>query len=159
MKNRSLFLAFGFMAAVVVLATATAPAAEPQAKAAADAKVSFFRDIRPIFQEHCQGCHQPAKRGRRVRDDVVTRSCSKGARARRAAVVAGKPDDSNLILVITPDEDGKAEMPKEKPALADAQIELITAVDSRAGAIDDTPASSANAFRLEATRRYTSRRR
>jgi len=24
-------------------------------------KVSFFRDIRPILQDRCQGCHQPAK--------------------------------------------------------------------------------------------------
>ena len=24
-------------------------------------QVSFYRDIRPIFQDRCQGCHQPAK--------------------------------------------------------------------------------------------------
>ena len=23
--------------------------------------VSYFREVRPIFQAHCQGCHQPAK--------------------------------------------------------------------------------------------------
>ena len=35
-------------------------------KAAEDAKagpVSFYRDVRPILQNHCQGCHQPAKAG------------------------------------------------------------------------------------------------
>src|SRR6266542_3423379 len=24
-------------------------------------QVSYSRDVRPIFQQHCQGCHQPAK--------------------------------------------------------------------------------------------------
>jgi len=28
-----------------------------------ETKVSFYRDIRPIFQTHCHGCHQPAKQG------------------------------------------------------------------------------------------------
>ncbi len=154
MKIRRLFLAFGFMAAVVVLATATATAAEPQAKAAADAKFSFFRDIRPIFQEHCQGCHQPAKRGGNY---VITgyKELIKGGESEAEAVVAGKPDDSNLILVIRPDADGKAEMPKEKPALAKAQIELITRWIQE-GAVDDTPASSAIRFDSKNPPKYQS---
>ena len=28
---------------------------------AAAEKVSYFKDVRPIFQQNCQGCHQPAK--------------------------------------------------------------------------------------------------
>ena len=31
------------------------------ADAAPAATVSYFRDVRPIFQVHCLGCHQPAK--------------------------------------------------------------------------------------------------
>ncbi|MDZ4782786.1 MAG: hypothetical protein SGJ19_21270, partial [Planctomycetia bacterium] len=27
------------------------------------ASVSYYRDVRPILQVHCQGCHQPAKPG------------------------------------------------------------------------------------------------
>ena len=27
----------------------------------ADTKVSYYREIRPILQANCQGCHQPAK--------------------------------------------------------------------------------------------------
>src|SRR5713226_100130 len=23
--------------------------------------ISYYRQVRPIFQQHCQGCHQPAK--------------------------------------------------------------------------------------------------
>ena len=37
-------------------------AAKPDA-AKSDATVSYWNDIRPIFQVHCQGCHQPAKPG------------------------------------------------------------------------------------------------
>ena len=29
----------------------------------AGAPVSYYKQIRPIFQAHCQGCHQPAKAG------------------------------------------------------------------------------------------------
>src|SRR4051812_2944393 len=28
---------------------------------AAPAKVSYYKDVRPIFAQHCNGCHQPAK--------------------------------------------------------------------------------------------------
>src|SRR5262245_43604874 len=37
------------------------PASAAQPASPAPAKVSFYKDIRPIFQQHCQGCHQPAK--------------------------------------------------------------------------------------------------
>ena len=37
---------------------ARSPAAEPPSTAG---PVSYFRDVRPIFQQNCQGCHQPAK--------------------------------------------------------------------------------------------------
>jgi len=48
---------FGLFAAL--LAIAPAGAADPASPA--PGKVSFYKDIRPIFQLHCQGCHQPAK--------------------------------------------------------------------------------------------------
>src|SRR5262245_12974773 len=38
-------------------------AARPAAPAAADdpPAVSYYKDVRPILQQHCNGCHQPAK--------------------------------------------------------------------------------------------------
>lgn len=33
----------------------------PALAADADAPVSYHTQIKPIFQAHCQGCHQPAK--------------------------------------------------------------------------------------------------
>lgn len=115
---------------------------EPAAKDAA--QVSFYRDIRPIFQEHCQGCHQPAKRGGEY---VMTsfKELLKGGESESPAVVPKNLEDSYLLLLITPDEEGKAEMPKEKPALAAAQIEKIKKW-IEAGAVDDTPASANPSF-------------
>ena len=34
---------------------------KPADKDALPAEVSFYKDVRPIFQQHCNGCHQPAK--------------------------------------------------------------------------------------------------
>ncbi|MDZ4817617.1 MAG: c-type cytochrome domain-containing protein, partial [Planctomycetota bacterium] len=105
--------------------------------------VSYYRDIRPILQEHCHGCHQPAKRG----GDYVMTSFADMVRGGEngAAVVAKKSADSNLLTLITPGDDGKAEMPKGKPALAAGAIEQITRWIEQ-GAMDDTPASSAQAY-------------
>ncbi|MDA1015472.1 MAG: DUF1549 domain-containing protein, partial [Planctomycetota bacterium] len=99
-------------------------------------KVSYNSQIRPIFQAHCQGCHQPAKSGGKY---VMTSFAAmlKGGESDEAAIVAGKPADSYLIGLITP-ENGKADMPKGKKPLADTEIELITRWIAE-GAVDDTP--------------------
>ena len=34
---------------------------EPAKDKAPAGPVSYYREVRPIFQQHCQGCHQPAK--------------------------------------------------------------------------------------------------
>ena len=43
---------------VVVLCGGLFAAEEPAAT-----QVSYYKQIRPIFQANCQGCHQPAKAG------------------------------------------------------------------------------------------------
>ncbi len=55
-------------------------------------------------------------------------------------VVAGEPEESYLLDVITP-EDGEAEMPKKKEPLAASELELIRTWISQ-GAVDDTPAGA-----------------
>ena len=51
-----------WMAADLVGQATEEPAAGTDATAK-PAAVSYFRDVRPIFQANCQGCHQPAKAG------------------------------------------------------------------------------------------------
>jgi WD40 repeat protein len=117
----------------------------PSSLAADDSKadkpsptVSYFRDVRPIFQVHCLGCHQPAKAmGEFVMADFER--LLKGGESEQAAIVAGKPDESNLLAQITPDG-GKAEMPKDKEPLSEDQIQKIRTWIAE-GAVDDTPMS------------------
>jgi WD40 repeat protein len=99
-------------------------------------KISYDKQIRPIFQTRCQGCHQPAKAGGNFVMTTFDRML-KGGESGEAAIVAGKPAESNLVTLITP-EGGKAEMPQNKPPLSSAEIELISRWIAQ-GASDDTP--------------------
>jgi mono/diheme cytochrome c family protein len=108
----------------------------PESGEAADAKISYYQQIRPILQAHCHGCHQPAKANGQF---VMTafEPLVAGGESGSAAVVPGKPDESYLIEQITP-EDGEALMPPDKPPLADAQVALIRRWIEQ-GAADDSP--------------------
>ena len=105
------------------------PKAQAGAKAAAAAgpKVSYDKQVRPILQAQCQGCHQPAKAGGGYVMTAFDRML-KGGESGEAAVAPGKPEESFLIDKITPDG-GKAEMPQDKPPLSAAEIDLITPLD------------------------------
>ena len=48
-----------FASCLVAVAASRTPAAEPEKKP--DGPVSYYREVRPLFALHCQGCHQPAK--------------------------------------------------------------------------------------------------
>ena len=113
-------------------------AEEPKDEKPADGAVSFFRDVRPILQVHCQGCHQPAKR---MGEYVLTNmeGLVKGGESETAAIVPGKPDESYLVEQITA-ADGEAAMPKDKPPLSETQTKLIRQWIAE-GAEDDTPES------------------
>ncbi|MGD9723872.1 MAG: c-type cytochrome domain-containing protein [Pirellulales bacterium] len=126
-------VALAVACAVSVVSAADAPPAQPATPA-----ISYFRDIRPIFQTHCQGCHQP---GKPMGEFVMTSFAGllKGGESEEPAVVAGKPDESNLLTLITP-ADGKAEMPKDKEPLVEEHIKKIRQWIAE-GAQDDTPMS------------------
>ena len=125
----------------LLLATVTACFLLPPAGAAdPPTPVSYSRQVRPIFQAKCQGCHQPAKdEGGYVMTDVA-RMRSAGDSG-NAGVVPGKPDESHLVDQITPDADGHAEMPKDGKPLTAAEIEIVRRWIAE-GAQDDTPASA-----------------
>ncbi len=110
------------------------------------AKISYFRQIRPIFQAKCQGCHQPAKP---LGDYVMTsfQQLLAGGETGDAAVVAGQPDESYLIQQITP-VDGEAEMPKQRKPLNEGQIALVRTWIEQ-GAVDDTPAAALRTYDAE----------
>jgi len=115
--------------------------------------VSFFRDVRPILQAHCQGCHQPAKaEGGYVMTEVARLRDAGDSGA--PGIVPGTPAESHLISQITPDADGHAEMPKGAKPLAAADITILTRWIAE-GAQDDTPASAGQRIDAEHPPLYT----
>ncbi len=105
--------------------------------------VSYSRDVRPVFAQHCQGCHQPAKaQGGYVMTDFA--SLLKPGETDKPPVVPGKPADSYLVDQITAHGDAAAEMPKGRDALKTPDVELITRW-VKEGAADDTPAAARGA--------------
>jgi len=123
--------------AVLALPWLAASAAESPAPTDA---VSFHRQIRPIFQARCQGCHQPARAEGGYVMTSVARLRDAGDSG-TAGIVPGQPDAGELLRRITPDADGKADMPREGKPLAATEIDLLRRWIA-AGAIDDSPASA-----------------
>lgn len=127
----------------VAIASTVAARADDSAADAAGASVSYYKQVRPIFQANCQGCHQPAKAsGEYVMTDFARMTA--GGETGDAAIVPGRPDASYLLTLITP-TDGAAEMPKGKPPLSATDIDLIRRWIEQ-GAIDDTPANAVQRY-------------
>jgi WD40 repeat protein/mono/diheme cytochrome c family protein len=116
--------------------TGPARGAEPPP---ASGSVSYYKQVRPIFQAHCQGCHQPAKAGGGYVMTSFDRLLA-GGESGDKALVPGKAGESHLVEMITP-AGGKAEMPKDKPPLASADLDVVRRWVEQ-GAKDDTPAAA-----------------
>ena len=113
-----------------------APLSAAEQVAGATDRVSYYKQIRPIFQAKCQGCHQPAKaKGKYVM--TAHAQMLKGGSSDDIAIVPGKPDASNLVAMITP-VNGEVEMPNKGEALHATEIALIRKWIEQ-GASDDTP--------------------
>jgi len=97
--------------------------------------VSFYRQVRPILQRSCSGCHQAAKRGGKLL--LTSYDGLKAGGENGLAFVAGKPEESLVVQYIS---GTKPEMPKNGEPLKPLQVELISKW-VREGAKDDTPAS------------------
>lgn len=86
------------------------------------AEVDFNRDVWPILQARCAGCHGAEERegGLRFqsRQDLLNRNDSG-----EPAIVAGDPAQSELIHRVTADESER--MPPEGMALSTEQIEIL----------------------------------
>lgn len=102
--------------------------------------VSFFKDIRPIIQQNCQGCHQPAKKlGGYLMVDYPSLFI-KGDRE-KAQIIPNNPDKSQLLDILLPHGKEKPEMPKGKDPLNPEQIGLVRKWIQE-GAKDDSPKSA-----------------
>jgi WD domain, G-beta repeat/Planctomycete cytochrome C len=101
--------------------------------------ISYYKDIRPILQQHCLGCHQPAKAGGSY---VMTLHAElfKPGNTGKEPIVKGKPDESLLLKQLLPQNGKPPAMPKEKEPLPEFQVKKIRQWIAE-GATDDTPAS------------------
>src|SRR5438874_1525568 len=124
--------------ALLALLASGAPAADPPDPA--PAKVSFTRDVLPLFQQHCVGCHQPAKQGGSYlmtsRADLLKKGDTDNP-----GVVPGKPEQSYLLAQLRPADGKPPAMPKNKPPLSEKEVGLIARWIAE-GAVDDTVAAT-----------------
>ncbi len=98
------------------------------------APVSYHKQIWPILQTKCQGCHQPAAPGGKL--VVISFADFLKGGEHGASFVVGKPDGSLVMDYLT---GKKTLMPKGGPALPPAEIALFRRWIAE-GAKDDTPA-------------------
>jgi WD40 repeat protein len=113
--------------------------------------ISFHRQIRPILQQKCAGCHQPAKK----RAGLLLTSYDDAAKGgdNGPIWVAGKPDESLLIKSLKGEGEQK-QMPEGDPPLPPAQVELFAKWIAQ-GAKDDTPEQFKKTLVIQGPPTYT----
>src|SRR5262245_17793970 len=90
MKNRRLALAVVIVFAVLVIgARRWAPSSFAATNPRQQLKVDFAREIQPIFQAQCYGCHGPDKQMAGLRLDLKKAALAK-------VIVPGKANESPL---------------------------------------------------------------
>ncbi len=122
--------------AMPVLSAPGMAAAEPAEKKEAK-DISYYKDVRRVFQQHCQGCHQPAKpQGGYVMTGFA--DLLKKGDHEQPGIVPGHPEQSMVVDQILSKNGKKPAMPKGKEPLSAPDIDAITKWIA-AGAKNDTP--------------------
>jgi mono/diheme cytochrome c family protein len=114
-----------FAALILLLAVGSAPGgAEEQSKD--QAKVDFSRDIRPILANTCLLCHGPDAKARKADLRLDTREGAIALHEGKAAIVPGKPAQSELFRrITTADRDDVMPPAKTGKKLSKEQIDLL----------------------------------
>src|SRR5437588_5638169 len=109
-----------FVTAALLLFSEPVSAVESGAAAKPATKVSYYREIRPILQANCEGCHQPAKsKGGYVMTDF--KRLLSGGDSEGAAITPEHPEKSAILKMVTP-QDGEVRMPKGKTPLSEIEV-------------------------------------
>ncbi|WP_051670691.1 c-type cytochrome domain-containing protein [Bryobacter aggregatus] len=97
---------------------------------------SYYRDVRPLLQKNCAGCHQPSAKASGL--DLTSYAAFAAGGKKGPAFAAGKADESLTIQYLT----GAAQprMPLGVAPLSPADVQVFRDW-IQAGAKDDTPAS------------------
>ncbi|WP_303652536.1 PSD1 and planctomycete cytochrome C domain-containing protein [Paludisphaera mucosa] len=106
----------------MTVALLAATAGLSTAALAADARVEFNRDVRPILSENCYSCHGPDKNQRKAKLRLDDRE----AAIKDGAIVPGKAEDSELVSRILSTDDQEVMPPREAhKTLSDAQKKIL----------------------------------
>ncbi len=120
------FRILGCGAALVLSATLGSPAFSAVAETATVGKktVDFTRDVQPLLAEHCLACHgrDKAEAGLNLSERSTALAKLDGG---TFGIVAGRPEQSELIRRIS-SHDETERMPPEKKPLKPAEIETLT---------------------------------
>ncbi|MDF1753332.1 MAG: PSD1 and planctomycete cytochrome C domain-containing protein [Verrucomicrobiales bacterium] len=87
-------------------------------------KIRFNRDIRPILSDNCYYCHGPDEKTQEADLRIDTFEGATRDLGGYAAIVPGKPEESELYLRIT-DHDDLMPPPKSKKTLSKEEIALV----------------------------------
>ena len=115
---------------------------------AEEKKVSYYKELVPIFKRSCTGCHHPGKLKGEL--DLTTYAAFKKGGKHGPAFKAGDLKESTIIEEISGKEPS---MPKEGDPLTSQEVALIENWIKQGGA-DDTPAD-ANSFKIAGPPTYT----
>src|SRR5713226_8053324 len=108
--HRQLVAVFRLLCIPLTMCAAHGSEEPPKAKEAPE-EISYYRQIRPIFQQHCQGCHQPAKdQGGFVMTDHA--SLLKPGNSNQPGIVPGQWAKSLVFQQITSQGGKPPAMPK-----------------------------------------------
>jgi hypothetical protein len=92
-----------------------------QTNCAAESAILYDRDVRPILSDKCYRCHGPDAEARQADLRLDTHTG-----ATEHVVVAGKPEDSELIArIFSDDPDVRMPPPESKLSLSDEQKQLL----------------------------------
>jgi mono/diheme cytochrome c family protein/roadblock/LC7 domain-containing protein len=127
-------------AGLFALAGPTVTAQDAAKKDKIPDKISYYKDVRPLFQQHCQGCHQPAQaKGGYIMTDFA--ELLKKSDGGEVGVVPGSSAKSAVYRQIIPQNGKPPAMPRGKEPLSPHDVTVIKRWIEQ-GAVDDTPASA-----------------
>ena len=111
----------------VVAAQALVGVSYSRASAAED-RIDFNRQIRPLLSDNCFQCHGPDAKAREADLRLDLEASAKAGRDGHVVIAPGKPSDSALVIRIT-SQNPEERMPPHSSDkhLTDAEIELLTA--------------------------------
>jgi hypothetical protein len=96
--------AFIVLLPAVVVSAAEPPRARP---------LNYNRDVRPILSDKCFACHGPDAKHREADLRLDDEASAKLDRGGYAAILSGKPDESELIRRITSEDESERMPPAE----------------------------------------------